>query len=160
MMIKRRWVEIRQLSAAGGPTARELWIDDRAASGTYLSALSSALSPSNTEVYTLSHTCAHTHLHTDGPHIPCTVTACSLSFGSQYCNTALWLKSWSVCVCLFVCLHSVRQLCYDVIWEVFLAASRFSLSSLLTTTSSSTHICTHHSLICHLNATHSFKQIV
>lgn len=44
---------IRQLSAAGSPAAKELIIDDRAVSWTYLTALSSAVSPSYIEMHTI-----------------------------------------------------------------------------------------------------------
>lgn len=84
--------------------------------GLYLTALSSALSPSNTKVYTLTHMHSHTPLdiRTHGPHILWMVNACSLLFGSQW---LMLLYEWTADLCVFVCvyLHSVCQLCYDVI---------------------------------------------
>lgn len=65
----------------------------------------------HTRTHAQTHTSKHTSKHTHGPHILCMVTACSLLFGCQYCNTALWLNSWPVSVCL----QSVCQPCYDVI---------------------------------------------
>lgn len=122
--------------------------------------------PSLTHAHT--HTSKHTSKHTHGPHILCMVTACSLLFGCQYCNTALWLNSWPVSVCL----QSVCQPCYDVICsserqteklmtlvksgKIFPAASPLSLSSVRTTTFFLL-IHTHH--IIHLFATHSLMKI-
>lgn len=113
MMIEWGWVEIRQLSAAGGSTARELWIDDRAASGTYLTALSSALSPSNTDMHTLTHT--HTHVLTHAQ----TYTWPPHSLHGNRLQPFIWEPVLSCCfmteqlTCswMFVCLQS------DVIWS-------------------------------------------
>ena len=119
-----------------------------------------ALTHAHTHTHT--HTSKHTSRHTHGPHILCMVTACSLLFGCQYCNTALWLNSWPVCVCL----QSVCQPCYDVICsserqteksvtlvksgKIFPAASRFSRSSFWTATFFLLIHTPYHSLICNL----------
>ena len=102
MMMKCGWVWLRQLSAAGGPTAQELWIDDRAVSGTYLTAMSSAVSPSNSEMHI--PTCTHRliHTYTWSPHSVHDDCLQPL-FGSHECITSLWLNNWRVYVCVRAC---------------------------------------------------------
>lgn len=116
MMIKWGRAEIGQLPATGGTTASKAM--NRWQCGFWdLSHCSviGTVTQQHGRVYALTHahthTSKHTSKHTHGPHILCMVTACSLLFGCQYCNTALWLNSWPVSVCL----QSVCQPCYDVI---------------------------------------------
>lgn len=92
MTIKRGCSEVKQPSAAGGTTVRELWIDGWAASGTYRSPLSSALSPRNTEVHSLSctHVQTYTQTYTWLPHF------LHVTF---YFRVLLLYGSDTVCVC-------------------------------------------------------------